>query len=56
MQLKFFQTQASYQLKEIQIVSYSNKNHARNIQQIKVYYAHQAKKYNLIQDPKVQGS
>ena len=54
MQLKFFQTQTSYQLIEIQIVFHSNKNHARNIQQIKVYYAHQAKKYNLIQDSNIQ--
>ena len=56
MQLKFFQVQNSYQLVEIQIIFLSNKNLAHNIQQIKVYYAHQAVKYNLIQDPKGQGS
>ena len=55
-QLKFFQVQTSYQLIETQIVFHSNKNHAHNIQQIKVYYAHQAIKNNLIQDSKGQGS
>ena len=56
MQLKIFQVQTSYQMIEIQMVFHSNKNHAHNIQQIKVYYAHQAIKYNLIQDSKGQGS
>ena len=51
-QLKFCQVQTSYQLIEIQMVFYSNKNHTHNIQQIKVYYAYQEKIYNLIQDSK----
>ena len=54
--LKLFQVQTSYQLIKIQIFFHSNKNHAHNIQQTKAYYAHQAIKYNLIQDSKGQGS
>ena len=56
MQLKIFQVQTSYQMVELQIVIHSNKNHVHNIQQIKVYYANQTIKYNLILDSKGQES
>ena len=56
MQLILFQVQTSYQLIETQMVFHSKKNDAHNIHQSKNYYAHQAIKYNLIQDSKEQGS
>ena len=37
------------------MIFHSNKNYAVNIQQIKVYYAHQAIKYNFLHDSKGQG-
>ena len=56
MQLKLFQVYTTYQLIEKQMIFCSNKNHAHNIQQMKVYYAQQTIKYNLMQDSKGQGS
>ena len=53
MQLKFFQAQTRYQLIETQIVFHSNKNHSHNIQQNKVYYADQVKKYRIRKDKEV---
>ena len=56
MQLKIFQLQTDYQLIKTQMVFHSNKNdtHSNNIQQIRIYYAHQAIKHNLIQESKGQ--
>ena len=54
-QLKLFQLQTSYQLIEIKMIVHSNKNDTHNIQEIKIYYAHQAIKHNLIQQSKGQG-
>ena len=56
MQLMFFQVQTSYQLIKTQMVFYSNKNHANNIQQSKAYYTHQAIKHNMIKQLREQGS